>query len=192
MTWVMRIWMKLMGVSCKENFKCKGWFLILKSRGSKISIGEKFRVNSSPLSSLIGVYQRTIIIARKQGTIRIGNNTGVTGVTIHGSDITIGDNVMVGANTKIIDHDFHSVDYMERRTDARDHEISRPIQIGDDCFIGCNSIILKGTHIGDRCIVGAGSVVHGVFENDCLIAGNPAKVIKKINQNEQETTEELI
>lgn len=99
---------------------------------------------------------------------------------------------MVGANTKIIDHDFHSVDYMERRTDARDHEISRPIRIGDDCFIGCNSIILKGTHIGDRCIVGAGSVVHGVFENDCLIAGNPAKVIKKINQNEQESTEELI
>ena len=183
MTVLMKLWMKLIGVKFSKLFKCKGWFVILKSRGSNISIGEKFRVNSSPLSSFIGVYSRVVIVARKRGTIKIGNNVGVTGAVIHGSDITIGDNVMIGANTKIIDHDFHSSNYIERRTDARDHEISRPVSIGDDVFIGCNSIILKGTKIGDRCTVGAGSVVSGVFEDDCLIAGNPARVIKKINQD---------
>lgn len=179
----MKLWMKLIGVMFQKEFKCKGWFVILKSRGSNILFGNKFRVNSSPLSSLIGVYSRVVIVARKGGTIKIGNNVGVTGAIIHGSDISIGDNVMIGANTKILDHDFHSVDYIERRTDAREHEISKPISIGDDVFVGCNSIILKGTKIGNRCMVGAGSVVSGSFEDDCLIAGNPARVVKKINQN---------
>lgn len=50
--------------------------------------------------------------------------------------------------------------------------------IGKNCFIGCNSIILKGTVLGDGCVVGAGAVVCGKFEDNCVIAGNPAKVIR--------------
>ena len=182
----MRIWVFLlktigMGISIGDGFRCKGLFFIMGNRNGRIQIGNSFRVNSSPLSSLIGLYQRAIIVARRNGNIQIGNNVGITGVTIHGTNIRIGDNVMVGANTKIIDHDFHSLDYVERRKNAMDHEVSRPVSIGDDVFIGCNCIVLKGTHIGNRCIVGAGSVVSGSFDDDCLIAGNPAKVIKRIN-----------
>lgn len=185
-TLFMRIWVFLlktigMGISIGDGFRCKGLFFIMGNRNGRIQIGNSFRVNSSPLSSLIGLYQRAIIVARRNGNIQIGNNVGITGVTIHGTNIRIGDNVMVGANTKIIDHDFHSLDYVERRKNAMDHEVSRPVSIGDDVFIGCNCIVLKGTHIGNRCIVGAGSVVSGSFDDDCLIAGNPAKVIKRIN-----------
>lgn len=185
-TLFMRIWVFLlktigMGISIGDGFRCKGLFFIMGNRNGRIQIGNSFRVNSSPLSSLIGLYQRAIIVARRNGNIQIGNNVGITGVTIHGTNIRIGDNVMVGANTKIIDHDFHSLDYLERRKNAMDHEVSRPVSIGDDVFIGCNCIVLKGTHIGNRCIVGAGSVVSGSFDDDCLIAGNPAKVIKRIN-----------
>ncbi len=57
---------------------------------------------------------------------------------------------------------------------------SREIHIGKNCFLGCNSIILKGTVLGDGCVVGAGAVVAGKFEDNCVIAGNPAKVIKKM------------
>ena len=57
---------------------------------------------------------------------------------------------------------------------------SKEIFIGDNCFIGCNTIILKGTVLGDGCVVGAGAVVSGRFENNCVIAGNPAKVIRKL------------
>lgn len=117
-TFWMKIWIKIIGVKCGKGLKCKGLFLLLKNREGVLSIGNKFRVNSSAFSSLIGVYQRTILVVRRNGNIKIGNNVGITGATIHGSDITIGDNVMVGANTKIIDHDFHSVDYIERRTDV--------------------------------------------------------------------------
>ena len=57
---------------------------------------------------------------------------------------------------------------------------SRKIVIGKNCFIGCNSIILKGTVLGDGCVVGAGAVVCGKFEDNCVIAGNPAKVIRRL------------
>ena len=44
-----------------------------------------------------------------------------------------------------------------------------------------NTIILKGTTLGDNCIVGAGSVVHGDFPSNSMIAGNPARIIKMVN-----------
>ena len=56
---------------------------------------------------------------------------------------------------------------------------SKEIHIGRNCFIGCNTIILKGTVLGDNCVVGAGAVVSGKFDDNCVIAGNPAKVIRR-------------
>jgi len=56
--------------------------------------------------------------------------------------------------------------------------------IGNDCFIGMNSIILKGTKIGNNLIVGAGSVVHKSFPDNVIIAGNPAKIVKHLSTSE--------
>lgn len=53
--------------------------------------------------------------------------------------------------------------------------------IGEKCFIGCNSIILPGITIGNEVVVAAGSVVTKDIESNCLVAGNPAKVIRKIS-----------
>ncbi len=58
---------------------------------------------------------------------------------------------------------------------------SKPILIGDDCWIGANVTILKGVEIGNGCIVAAGSVVtSGKFADNSLIAGNPAKFVKEL------------
>ena len=50
--------------------------------------------------------------------------------------------------------------------------------IGKDCLIGARSIILPGVRIGDSCIVAAGAVVTKDVPNNCVVGGNPAKVIK--------------
>ena len=54
----------------------------------------------------------------------------------------------------------------------------KEIIIEDDVLIGANVIILKGVHIGARSIIGAGSVVTKDVPEDCIVAGNPAKVVK--------------
>ena len=58
-------------------------------------------------------------------------------------------------------------------------------EIGDNCFIGMNSVILMGTRIGNNTIVGAGSVVKGRFPDNCVIVGNPAKVVCSLGEHYQ-------
>jgi acetyltransferase-like isoleucine patch superfamily enzyme len=62
------------------------------------------------------------------------------------------------------------------------HDMSRAMHfdtyIGSNCFIGAHAIILPGIRVGDSCIVGAGAVVTKDVPNSCLVAGNPARVVK--------------
>lgn len=55
--------------------------------------------------------------------------------------------------------------------------------IGDNVFIGMNSTILMGTHIGNNVIVGAGSVVSGNIPDNCVVAGNPARIIRSLDEH---------
>ena len=97
--------------------------------------------------------------------------------------VKIGNNVTVGANAVILDSDCHSLNYLDRGTenDMRNCKC-KPIIIEDDVLIGTGSYILKGVHIGARSIIGAGSIVTSDIPADSIAAGNPARVIRKINQ----------
>ena len=99
------------------------------------------------------------------------------------NSITIGDRVTIGANVVILDSDCHSLNHLDRWTenDMRNCK-SKPIVIEDDVLIGAGSYILKGVHIGARSIIGAGSIVTTDVPSDCIFAGNPAKIIRKIIQ----------
>lgn len=162
----------------------KGWCIIHAFRGCSISIGDNTYLFSSFSSNMLGLYQRCIIVARYGGRIEIGEHCGISGSTIYAYDsIKIGNYTRVGANCKIIDNDFHPIELDYRHKGLNEQYSKRsPIVIGDDCFIGMNSIILKGTTLGDNVIVGAGSVVHGVFPNNCIIAGNPAKIVRLLDE----------
>ncbi len=177
-----KIIMKLMKVKYGKNLLLKGVPFIFNKRGGKLFLGDNVTVKSSFMSNLIGLYSRTIIITRtSEAEISIGNNVGISGATIYArKSISIGDNTLIGGNVKILDNDFHPVEIEARNADIKEKIGVKPIIIGRNCFIGCNSIILKGTEIGDGCVVGAGAVVSGKFEDNCVIAGNPAKVVKKL------------
>ena len=150
----------------------RGLKLILATWGGVV-------INSDFVSNLVGMYQRTIISCRGNGVINIGANVGISSSTIYALDsITLEDNVMIGANCKIIDNDFHPMEVEKRKANKVEDIRKAPILIGENTFVGMNCIILKGTTIGKNCIIGAGSVVHGSYPDNCVIAGNPAKIIK--------------
>lgn len=191
-----KIIMKLNGVQYGKRLLLKGVPVIYNSNGARLKIGDDVTIRSSFLSNLIGLYSRTIIVTRKPGTVvEIGNHVGISGTTIYArKGVYIGDNTCIGGNCKILDNDFHPLDY-ETRNEQLGHERggdsewipSKKIRIGRNCFIGCNSIILKGTILGDGCVVGAGAVVSGIFPDNCVIAGNPARVIRmQVNRTDSD------
>lgn len=181
--------MKITKTEYGKNLLLKGVPVIFNKSGAKLKIGENVTIKSSFLSNLVGLYSRTIIVTRAPGAvIEIGNNVGISGATIYArKGVYIGENTCIGGNCKILDNDFHPLEAENRNrllADANggnsDLVPSKEIYIGKNCFIGCNSIILKGTVLGDGCVVGAGAVVNGKFEDNSVIAGNPARVIKKV------------
>lgn len=177
-----KIFLRITHVKYGKKLALKGVPFIYNHRGASITIGENCVIKSSFLSNLVGLYSRTIILTRIPGAvIEIGNNVGISGATIYArSKIVIGDHTNIGGNVKILDNDFHPVDPDARLIDDKEQIGTAPVQIGNNCFIGCNVLILKGSKIGDNCVVGAGAVVSGNFEDNCVIAGNPARVIRKV------------
>ncbi len=90
--------------------------------------------------------------------------------------ISFGDNCMLGPNVQLYTAT-HPINAKERNNG---NEYGKEIIIGNNVWIGGAAIILPGVTLGDNVVVAAGSVVTKSFENNVLIAGNPAKVIKDL------------
>ncbi|MDY4160912.1 MAG: acyltransferase [Prevotella sp.] len=134
------------------------------------------------LSSGIEYAEGCRIVVLPGATLKIGNNTGMSQVSITcKNSITIGSHCTIGAGVMIFDTNFHNVDWKIRRL-AEDCQTAKtaPVTIGDDCFIGTRSIICKGVNIGSRAIIAAGSVVVKDIPSDCIAGGNPCKVVKQL------------
>ena len=92
--------------------------------------------------------------------------------------IEFGRNLMMGPGVKIVSADHDLNDYNK-------HIKSNPIKIGDNVWLGANVVITAGVEIGEHTVVGANAVVTKSFlEGNCVLAGVPARVIKKLGQYE--------
>jgi acetyltransferase-like isoleucine patch superfamily enzyme len=91
--------------------------------------------------------------------------------------ITIGDGTMIGMNVTIatLNHGLS--------LDTRNTTYPSPVNIGENVWIGSNATILPGVTIGDNSVVAAGAVVTKDVPENTVVAGVPAKVVKKINNN---------
>lgn len=112
-----------------------------------------------------------------QESLVIGNNSGIGINCVIGEAVTIGNNVMMGPECLVytVNHKFNqeTLKY-EGFTDIR------PVSIEDDVWLGARCTILPGVTIGKGTTVGANSVVTKDVPSYCVVAGNPAKVVKRL------------
>jgi acetyltransferase-like isoleucine patch superfamily enzyme len=156
-------------------------------------------VNLQPSAEAISVGECSIIRGElltfaHGGRIEIGSHCYIGADTRiwSGRRIRIGDHVLIAHGVSIMDNLTHPIGYLERRQHfsaifAKGHPADidlgdRPIEIGNDAWIGAHSIILRGVKIGARSIISAGSVVRSDVPADAIYAGNPATCIRMLDR----------
>lgn len=160
----------------------------------KITIGDGFVFTSGEAINPICRNIKGCLATRtKNSVIKIGDNVGISSACVWAQkSITIGNNVNIGGDCIIMDSDSHPHNYLQRRRGVSkkvgiDNYLEMipcaPIVIEDDVWIGARCQILKGVHIGARSIIAAGSVVTKDVPADCVAAGVPARIIKRIENN---------
>ncbi|WP_299996412.1 sugar O-acetyltransferase [uncultured Cedecea sp.] len=115
--------------------------------------------------------------------IEIGDNfyANVNLTILDGAKVTIGDNVFIAPNVGIYTAG-HPLD-IERRNKGL--EYAHPVKIGDNVWIGAGVNILPGVTIGSGAVIGAGAVVIRDVPEDVIVAGNPARIVRKITDEDQ-------
>ena len=119
------------------------------------------------------LYYDADVIVFKNGHLKLGSGFCNSNVKIRCTEhIEIGEDVVISHDVTIMDSDAHEIcneGYVK----------TKPIKIGNHVWIGSRAMILKGVTIGDGAIVAAGSIVTKDVPAGCLVAGNPARIMKE-------------
>jgi len=180
------------------------WPLLLPGR---VNIGSGAKVNLATLSARqpngcslsIGSnsnIEASLVLERASARISIGSRTHLGGGTLlaAASSIEIGDDVLIAFEAIIMDHNSHSLKFRERQHDVRDWlqgskdwstVVTAPVKISNKAWIGVRAVVLKGVSIGEGAVVGAGSIVTGDVPPWTIVAGNPARIIRPLTDEER-------
>lgn len=175
-----RLLFLLNGIAWGKGWRLHGFPVIQKHRRSQMKFGDRLALRSALRSNPLGANHAVILCTWQAGSLlQIGDDFSMTGGSICASkQIIIGDRVTVGANSIIVDTDFHPLQ-ADLRLEHPQTGLSAPIAIADDVFIGMNCLILKGVTIGRGSVIGAGSVVTHDIPSGAIAAGNPARVLRE-------------
>lgn len=156
-------------------------------RGAKVSFGENF-TSYSDSQFRCDDHTHSIFHIGAGATLKIGNNSGINNASISCyNSITIGDYVKIGTGSRIMDTNWHSINWWERMNPATDmtNGQTAPVTIGNHVWLGANVLVMKGVTIGDRSVVSAGSIVTKDIPAGEVWGGNPAKFLKKLKEQNE-------
>ena len=149
----------------------------------RIQVGDDVYINGRNSFIAGKVYDRP--------TLRIGDRTvlGFGVVIVVGREVVLGRSVLIAEDCFITDNPGHPTEPSRRRRDEPvDPEKIRPVHLEDDVWIGTKSLIMPGVTIGRGSVIGAGSVVTKSIPPYSLAAGNPARVLRAIEDDEDKKT----
>jgi len=138
------------------------------------------------------IFEGAIASDRAGSCVQIGQRSFVgNSLLVTAERIEIGDDVLVSWGCTIVDHDSHNLSWEHRSGDVGAYRQGskdwtqvtvRPVYIGNKAWIGFNVIVLKGVRIGEGAVVAAGSVVTRDVPAFTLVAGNPARAIRGLEE----------
>jgi acetyltransferase-like isoleucine patch superfamily enzyme len=171
------------GVVLGRGARFLGRPVVSVTDGSTVVIGHRFIAASRSTLTALGVSHPTVIRTLRPGAVvEIGDDVGISGGSVCAAlRVSIGAGCLLGADVTIADTDFHPLDHLSRR--YAPPPAPRPedaVSIGRNVFIGTGAIILRGSRIGDDAVVGAGAVVRGRVESGTVVAGNPARPLRRL------------
>lgn len=158
------------------------WVALRGTRGGRVEIGSDCIINSR------------IAFDSPNGQVKVGNRCylGASFLVCH-TGITLGDDVIISWDVTIVDHDSHALDWELRKSDVSDWARGlkrwdfvtiRPVHIGNKVWIGFGASILKGVTVGDGAVIGAYSVVTRDVPPFTVVAGNPARIVRKLKEKD--------
>lgn len=172
----------------KRQARPRQWVKLLVNplyhkKGRGVTVCRRTRMDVLPFNPFtIGNYSTIEDFATVNngvGAVHIGSNSlvGIGNVII--GPVTIGSNVILAQNIVLsgLNHGYENIDTPIWKQSVSTAEIV----IEDDCWIGANAVIIAGVTIGKHSVVAGGSVVTKNVPAYCVVAGNPAKIIKQYN-----------
>lgn len=154
--------------------------------GLRMRAGDRVRIGPH---SIVDASLRT---DRSPAEIVIGERSFVSGgsLLVAAERVEVGDDVQISWDVTIVDHDSHALDFELRREDVLEwgagrkdwtHVTVAPVKICDKAWIGFGATILKGITVGEGAVVGAKSVVTRDVAPWTVVAGNPAREIRRLD-----------
>jgi hypothetical protein len=175
---IARAYFAVHGVVWRPGWRIYGLPVIQRYRPSRIAIADGLEMRNWFSANPLGITRPCLLATwAREAEIVIGANAAMSGATICAQErIELGARVVIGANSTIVDTDFHGLEPGRRFEPG----IAAPVVIEDDVFIGTQVLVLKGARIGRGAVIGAGSVVAGEIPPGMVAAGNPARVIRPV------------
>ncbi len=182
----MRVYNKIKKIQYKRRFhkfgtkSCLSKPLIVRG-WEHIAIGENVVIAPGIRLEAIDIYNKI----KYQPFIDIGDGVNIQ----QNCHITCANRVVIDKNTSILPnvmitdiiHPYDDISLSPYQADIK----TKTVRIGESCFIGYGSIIMPGVEIGNHCVIGANSVVTKSVPDYCVVAGAPAKIIKRYNEVER-------
>lgn len=166
-----------------------GLLKLLNGKNFKASIVERFSPNvvfemtngaKVKLGKMVRAHSGCKFKIRKNAELVIGDGVKINYYCIFAchEKITVGEGTEFGPSVYLYDHDH------DFRAGLKENKYkSAPITIGKNCWIGANTVILRGATIGDNCVIGAGSVVYGHIPDNTVFIQHRENTVKKYEGN---------